>query len=1433
MPPPVKKAPKLKKNGGPKTVVPADYIRSPLELQELTNVPPLEETLIGNIINVDVLYPEWDVSEEVWADGTQNVTEPIYPAHIAAAAKSYRNILDMLDVTVPIVADAGKGGKDTKKKVVTKSNEFEEILKDEQGSIFPRLFLDSFSKKNESPAEEEAKGFKILWPFLTEPSPEISADENDLSDADSTESPQQHGDFFNQVEFPADKDRDPVMCTAFKFVERFGSNWLRAAEGPNGASVPAPDFPFLWRAVYPQNSAGKPCLNPAGKYCVKLFFGGRWRKVTVSDVLPVAGDGRPALASSSENFDLWPSILAKAVYSVFSASGYCKTFPSMSMDESGPGSAHSAGCFLGFVLHVLTGWDQGNPWSVTDTMYEDTDRLGGLLQEVCFGGALVVPPQDIPDRDPSAKKKFEQEESAKERKMTKKQRRAELKRKMEEKDRLLRSMNDRYRNVERIDNNCQSPFSEVFAIAMPADDAGVKLWPILAVSVPEDQNVSNILFLVSWSASDPPPIVVDIGADISVVSEAAQSDQKQVESLWVSVGDLCIRSAFIVGMDTRFRTQHKVEMPWRWCVPTAEDRFKTVPKGGKDTGKAGKDASAKGKKAESVPVSVEIPTVPAEPGPFPPTLLCVDTEQFMERYNASEEKALVEKVAAERAVRKPYKGELTGLESDEDAFASLVMRDNPNREALQSRSASSNKKLAGEPDTQVLKKSRTYLSLSVRIHADIVFLEHPDDPLHRVGSAMASGSPDSAKRKQSRAIVFAAENYPPEAVLVLQEVRFDGKEPLVMRVQIGESNPLPFARITFNVPADRVAPKRFVFWLRVFTRSSLSLSFSCSCPVTVGPAADQWTAIGGQTLTLSGELDPTGPGYERLLMRTPLQIQSGEEADVQAAVSPTLDDFSLCFLEVSQKAIAPFVSLVLQDDATTNAMVLPRLEGNVFALSSRSPKTVIARCFHPTRPLPAFSWRLTCLQQTLLIPPPQPEPVSTKRFQSVYIPNNKLVLFRDVVKADSEGFPIALRLSVHPMPGEDGLEPENALDTSVSLVVRTYRKSDKKLVASYRSLGIVQVYKIDPEPFMSDQDAEVDAGHHVKGGKGAAKKDDKAKKKKDPTCVEFIIECALDESAMEIPPSWRSRAPLEFSNYSDLNADAARASYEESVACRLAIEPQFFWRLDIIGGQILSIGHDTADLERLAALKNSWESGSAGREDRAAYAVSYIAEIKRVIASLPESTYQSQDEMGSGARGSPIKAAGQSSSAVSMARSPSRVGKGKAVVDAFVSPFESAAKFLATAVSVDPDLARTREELAATLSKYEEYSESLPEGDTPDFIDTPQLELAKSGRGEDVADSQSKASKAVERLQKFNEDLRTASKARIFSLVDGGNTNLDEIKQAWLRRDKYKAFVEKKNEVLKQLIEQATQAIETATAGEDPDAAKKEKGKGKKSSKKK
>jgi len=103
--------------------------------------------------------------------------------------------------------------------------------------------------------------------------------------------------------------------------------------------------PFLWEAIYPKDASGNPRYNPAGKYCLKVFFSGKWRKLTIDDTVPVNDEGDILLTSSQTPGELWPTILAKAIYKMQAIAGIFD-------DVTGLQSAASSA----FAAHILTSW---------------------------------------------------------------------------------------------------------------------------------------------------------------------------------------------------------------------------------------------------------------------------------------------------------------------------------------------------------------------------------------------------------------------------------------------------------------------------------------------------------------------------------------------------------------------------------------------------------------------------------------------------------------------------------------------------------------------------------------------------------------------------------------------------------------------------------------------------------------------------------------------------------------------------------------------------------------------------------------------------------------------------------------------------------------------------------------------------------------------
>lgn len=118
-----------------------------------------------------------------------------------------------------------------------------------------------------------------------------------------------------------------------------------------------------------------------GKYHVKLFFGGSWRIVVVDDRVPVDEAGNMLLCHSSEQREMWPTILAKAVYKLLHDVGYSRL--AFFEDCATTGISY----LQALATYMLTGW-------LPDVSL--LAELGGesgldLVRDLARAGVPVVP----------------------------------------------------------------------------------------------------------------------------------------------------------------------------------------------------------------------------------------------------------------------------------------------------------------------------------------------------------------------------------------------------------------------------------------------------------------------------------------------------------------------------------------------------------------------------------------------------------------------------------------------------------------------------------------------------------------------------------------------------------------------------------------------------------------------------------------------------------------------------------------------------------------------------------------------------------------------------------------------------------------------------------------------------------------------------------
>lgn len=251
--------------------------------------------LSGKVTFAEELFPIW-TDQETWSESFTPETAPVinYPKYlqvdkIVSMATFYE--LDAVDATI----DPKAKKKETKKPAKGSSEpEMVELLVNDNGKTLPQVY------KEVNPSDYLS--YPPLKDFLMKKTSNSTENEPENTTISTS-----------QIETEI---IDPLLSEIYHIIARFTPLLLKDTYNSEFFSLKSLQENYLWRAIYPKLSTGKPCYNPAGKYAIKLYFANQWRKVYVDDTIPLLANGQPAIVCGKDMYELWPLLLAKGIYTV-------------------------------------------------------------------------------------------------------------------------------------------------------------------------------------------------------------------------------------------------------------------------------------------------------------------------------------------------------------------------------------------------------------------------------------------------------------------------------------------------------------------------------------------------------------------------------------------------------------------------------------------------------------------------------------------------------------------------------------------------------------------------------------------------------------------------------------------------------------------------------------------------------------------------------------------------------------------------------------------------------------------------------------------------------------------------------------------------------------------------------------------------------------
>lgn len=811
--------------------------------------------------------------------------------------------------------------------------------------------------------------------------------------------------------------------------------------------------------------------------------------------------------------------------------------------------------FVAFIVHIFTGWQNHQSVDAATIFQKEKSKSIHMLNYMVNNGIPLIDYDDIVGEDPSFR--FASEEppphltklnkrgsissldyedtgngiegeydyenqsapsSPSNRKnnnhvlKTKRKFKEEYTQRKQIRDDIVAAIETREQKVNNVTQTLLKGSLEVFFfVKFDTPVQRYRVYPLLGLAydhneLPSHTNLLNIQFLLHWQrlpVEDTIPNVDDpiiLGQGRIPVPEFLVPFPKAspIRYLWHSAGELMKENAFLTGLFTNIDTPYSVECSRHWVSTTPPEPVNPDPKA--------KDKKAKDPKGAPPPV-IEEKFI--DPGSMPITFIRVDTASICDEIEADFQGNDTETITDDPTPRE-IDNEVRDAIADQQEELNRVQSD-PNSLKSENVSIKNSESKTDVKFHNYEKNQSTIQKFSIKLvvtlMADITSEVLTTNPTrtstmtNAATGAMMLGRQSSMHWDDSS----GGQNriHPSDTVVLLQEVRWEEDEahhtpPLMFIVHMRDTAHLPMISKVFTIPFDRITSREpMLFWVRVFTRSSVYFNVAANVNVELNSAEKIWTeSLGFSAIVKEGDSEVCVQDTEQLLFRCPVQVRKKtpaliENPSTDVTLNPTTSEASLhsprmlIFLHVKDFPIEQLLQLLLVNINTTNqdteVIQISHPLGQILPISVQAdflpqliafitPQTLAAG--GTQQQIPKFHWKLLVLSKDLLTEPENPiqESPIRHRFKGKYIANNKQCIFRDVYTIERSSFPIALKLSVFPWeydhPNVSVIEINQNDDTVSSTIIPGESKeninSDEIITAS-RSGPIDEMDSYDVE----------------------------------------------------------------------------------------------------------------------------------------------------------------------------------------------------------------------------------------------------------------------------------------------------------------------------------------------------------------------------------